>query len=133
MQQIKIVSVSVKEYDAAIEFYTQKRGFEVAEDLDFGDRRWITLSLHGDRCALALELAKSPERTRPSFGISYPSASLSKSIHWAVRDVSRRRTRPLNSSTSVKKASPRKPIVAIARSAASWCPAPQASRTTIGK
>jgi catechol 2,3-dioxygenase-like lactoylglutathione lyase family enzyme len=61
MRQVKIVSVLVKDYDASLEFYTQKLGFEVVEDAAFGDRRWITLSLPGNHCALALELAKSPE------------------------------------------------------------------------
>ena len=61
MRQVRIVSLLVKEYDAAIEFYTQKLGFEVVEDAAFGDRRWITLSLPGNQCALALELAKNPD------------------------------------------------------------------------
>jgi catechol 2,3-dioxygenase-like lactoylglutathione lyase family enzyme len=61
MREVKIVGLLVKDYDAPMQFYTQKLGFEVVEDLAFGDRRWITLSLPGDHCALALELAKSPE------------------------------------------------------------------------
>ena len=61
MRQVKIVSLLVKDYDAAIQFYTQKLGFQVAEDAAFGDRRWITLSLAGNGCALALELAKTPD------------------------------------------------------------------------
>jgi len=61
MRQVKIVSLLVKDYDAAIEFYTQELGFEVVEDTAFGDRRWITLSLPGNQCALALELAKNPD------------------------------------------------------------------------
>jgi catechol 2,3-dioxygenase-like lactoylglutathione lyase family enzyme len=60
MRQVKIVSLLVKDYDAAIQFYTQKLGFQVAEDAAFGDRRWITLSLPGNHCAIAIELAKSP-------------------------------------------------------------------------
>jgi catechol 2,3-dioxygenase-like lactoylglutathione lyase family enzyme len=61
MRQIKIVSLLVKDYDAAIAFYTQKLGFEVVEDKAFGDRRWVTLSLPGNGCSLALELAKSAQ------------------------------------------------------------------------
>ena len=61
MRQIKLVSLMVKDYDAAKEFYSQSLGFAVVEDIPFGDKRWITLSLPGDRCALALELAKTPE------------------------------------------------------------------------
>jgi catechol 2,3-dioxygenase-like lactoylglutathione lyase family enzyme len=61
MRQLKIVSLLVKDYDAAIQFYTQKLGFQVAEDAAFGDRRWITLSLPCNQCALAIELAKSSD------------------------------------------------------------------------
>jgi catechol 2,3-dioxygenase-like lactoylglutathione lyase family enzyme len=61
MRQVKIVGLLVKDYDAAIQFYTQKLGFEVVEDAAFGDRRWITLSLPGNHCAIAIELAKSPD------------------------------------------------------------------------
>jgi len=61
MRQIKIVSLLVKDYDTAVEFYTRKLGFEVVEDAAFGDRRWITLALPGNRCTLALELAKNPD------------------------------------------------------------------------
>jgi catechol 2,3-dioxygenase-like lactoylglutathione lyase family enzyme len=61
MTQVKIVSLLVKDYDAAIQFYTQKLGFEVMEDAAFGERRWITLSLPGNRCAIALELANTPD------------------------------------------------------------------------
>jgi catechol 2,3-dioxygenase-like lactoylglutathione lyase family enzyme len=61
MRDMKIVSLLVKDYDAAMQFYSQKLGFEVIEDAPFGDRRWITLSLPGSRSALALELAKTPD------------------------------------------------------------------------
>ena len=61
MKDVKIVSVLVKDYDAAIQFYEQKLGFELVEDKAFGDRRWVTLSLPGNGCSLALELAKSAE------------------------------------------------------------------------
>ena len=61
MRSVKIVSLLVKDYDAAIEFYTQKIAFELAEDQPFGDRRWLTLSLPDKSCLLALELARTPE------------------------------------------------------------------------
>jgi len=61
MKQLKIVTLLVKDYDAAIAFYTEKLGFTLLEDKPFGDGRWVTLSLPGDSCALALELAKTPE------------------------------------------------------------------------
>jgi catechol 2,3-dioxygenase-like lactoylglutathione lyase family enzyme len=55
------VTLLVREYDAAIQFYTQKLGFKGVEDAAMGRRRWITLSLPGDRCSLALDLATSTE------------------------------------------------------------------------
>jgi catechol 2,3-dioxygenase-like lactoylglutathione lyase family enzyme len=58
MIKLKLVSLLVKDYDAAIQFYTEKLGFEVAEDAALGDDRWVTLSLPGQRdVALALHLA----------------------------------------------------------------------------
>ena len=61
MRQVKIVGLLVKDYDAAINFYTQKLGFRLVEDQAFEDRRWITLAPPGNGCALALEMAKEPE------------------------------------------------------------------------
>ena len=45
MDKLKLFSLVVRDYDATIQFYTQKLGFEVAEDAAFGDNRWITLKL----------------------------------------------------------------------------------------
>jgi catechol 2,3-dioxygenase-like lactoylglutathione lyase family enzyme len=58
MTRLKLITLLVNDYDAAIEFYTQKLGFEVAEDAAVGDDRWVTLSLPGQRdVALALHPA----------------------------------------------------------------------------
>jgi catechol 2,3-dioxygenase-like lactoylglutathione lyase family enzyme len=62
MNKIKIFGLLVNDYDAAIQFYTQKLGFEVVEDVSFGEDRWITLSFPGDHgVALSLQLAKTAE------------------------------------------------------------------------
>ena len=61
MRQVKILSLLVKDYDAAIQFYTHKLGFQVVEDAAIGQRCWIPLLLPGNGCALLLELATSPE------------------------------------------------------------------------
>ena len=62
MDQLKLFSVVVKDYDATIQFYTQKLGFEVAEDAAFGDNRWITLKLPNTPDSnLSLALAKTDE------------------------------------------------------------------------
>ena len=60
MNKLNLIGVIVKDYDAAIEFYTHKLGFEVAEDAAFADQRWITLKLRNTPdSALNLALAKS--------------------------------------------------------------------------
>ena len=44
-QQIGIVTVVVENYDDAIEFYTQKLQFTLAEDTDLGGgKRWVQVS-----------------------------------------------------------------------------------------
>ncbi|HEV8485850.1 MAG TPA: VOC family protein [Blastocatellia bacterium] len=62
MKQMSLVSLLVKDYDETIEFYTNKLGFVVAEDLPFGEKRWVTLKLP-DNCesAIALGLAETNE------------------------------------------------------------------------
>jgi catechol 2,3-dioxygenase-like lactoylglutathione lyase family enzyme len=59
MAKLKLITLLVNDYDAAIQFYTQKLGFEVAEDAAVGEEeRWVTLSLPGQQdVALALHLA----------------------------------------------------------------------------
>ncbi len=62
MNKVKIVSVLVHDQDAAIEFYTQRHGFELREDKSFGESRWVTISLPKNHdLTLALELAKNPD------------------------------------------------------------------------
>lgn len=62
MNKLNLVSLLVEDYDAAIQFYSQKLGFEVAEDMAFGDERWVTLSLPNNRdVAIALHVAKTSD------------------------------------------------------------------------
>ena len=50
----------VKSYDEAIDFYTKKLGFVVAEDIPMGDDRWVTITLPGNRDSIiTLHEAKS--------------------------------------------------------------------------
>jgi len=45
MQNIASVALVVKNYDEAIAFYTQKVGFELIEDTDFGNgKRWVVVA-----------------------------------------------------------------------------------------
>jgi catechol 2,3-dioxygenase-like lactoylglutathione lyase family enzyme len=58
--RISLLNLLVKNHDLAIEFYTRKLGFVVAEDLPFGPKRWVTLRLPDDQGpAIALNLAES--------------------------------------------------------------------------
>lgn len=44
-QSISNVALLVREYDEAIDFYTKKLGFELAEDTDLGGgKRWVRVS-----------------------------------------------------------------------------------------
>lgn len=62
MDKLKLFCVVVKDYDETIQFYTDKLGFEVAEDAAFGDNRWITLKLPNTPDSnVSLALAKTDE------------------------------------------------------------------------
>ena len=61
MKRLSLLSVYVKDQDAAIEFY-KKLGFTVAEDVPFGTQRWVTLRLPDDEVvSLTLNVAETPE------------------------------------------------------------------------
>jgi catechol 2,3-dioxygenase-like lactoylglutathione lyase family enzyme len=62
MNKVQIISLLVLDQDAAIEFYTNKLGFELREDKPFGESRWVTIGLPNHQgLALALELATAAE------------------------------------------------------------------------
>src|SRR5262245_10688749 len=79
MKRLSLFSVYVTNQDAAIEFYTSKLGFTVAEDVPFGAQRWVTLRLPQDEVvSIALNLAMTDEDralvgkqggSQPFFGI----------------------------------------------------------------
>ena len=59
---MSVVGVFVRDYDAAIEFYTGKLGFVLAEDVPFGSQRWVTLRLPDDEVvSISLKLAQAQE------------------------------------------------------------------------
>jgi catechol 2,3-dioxygenase-like lactoylglutathione lyase family enzyme len=58
-QLIANVTLIVKEYDEAIQFYTQKLGFKLLKDIPLeGDKRWVLVSPKGSK-GTALLLAKA--------------------------------------------------------------------------
>jgi catechol 2,3-dioxygenase-like lactoylglutathione lyase family enzyme len=56
IRAIDIVTIPVRDQDAALKFYTEKLGFKVATNQDFGDgkQRWIELLIPGAESRLAL-------------------------------------------------------------------------------
>ena len=61
-QHIGNIALVVKDYDEAIEFYTQKLNFELVEDTDLGDsKRWVLISPPNSNGASSNET--NPSRT----------------------------------------------------------------------
>ena len=55
-----ISSIFVLDRDEALTFYTEVLGLEVAEDMDFGPMRWLTVRVPGDEKAILLEKPGAP-------------------------------------------------------------------------
>jgi predicted enzyme related to lactoylglutathione lyase len=52
---IKFISIPVRDYDRALEFYTQKLGFKVTTDQRFGESsRWIEMKVPRGETGIAL-------------------------------------------------------------------------------
>jgi len=63
MKQITLVKLFVRDQDEALEFYTTKLGFEVAEDNRLGGYRWLLVRLPDNKeLCLNLEGAKTGEQ-----------------------------------------------------------------------
>jgi uncharacterized glyoxalase superfamily protein PhnB len=61
MLRVSLLTVLVNDQDVAMAFYRDRLGFVVAEDLPFGDQRWVTLRAPDDSTlSISLNLAKSP-------------------------------------------------------------------------
>ena len=55
-----IAGILVKSFDEALDFYTKKLGFVVAEDFPMGTDRWLTITVPGNQdCVLALHEARN--------------------------------------------------------------------------
>jgi catechol 2,3-dioxygenase-like lactoylglutathione lyase family enzyme len=68
VNRISLVTVLVDDQDRAIEFYTRLLGFAVAEDVPFGQKRWVTLRRPDDTgVSLTLNLAET-ETDRAAVG-----------------------------------------------------------------
>jgi catechol 2,3-dioxygenase-like lactoylglutathione lyase family enzyme len=62
-QQLSLVSLIVRDYDEAIEFYTEKLGFTLVEDTNMGDKRWVVVKPKGcSGSAILLAKAKDADQ-----------------------------------------------------------------------
>jgi catechol 2,3-dioxygenase-like lactoylglutathione lyase family enzyme len=63
IQAIAAVALVVPDYEAAIDFYVRVMGFDLAEDLDQGRKRWVRVSPKGGHGA-SLILARAEGKTQ---------------------------------------------------------------------
>ncbi len=61
--RISALALVVPDYDAAIAFYVGKLGFRLAEDIDQGHKRWVTVEPPGGGAQLVLARAEGPTQT----------------------------------------------------------------------
>ena len=63
MKRVTLVKLFVNNHDQALEFYTKKLGFEVAEDSMMGDYRWLLVRLPDNKeFCINLDVAKTGEQ-----------------------------------------------------------------------
>ena len=59
-QRLGAVALIVPDYQAGLDFYVGKLGFNLIEDVDQGRKRWVTVAPPGGGCALVLARADIP-------------------------------------------------------------------------
>ena len=62
MRKIATVALVVPEYEAGLDFYVGKLGFDLLEDVDQGTKRWIRVAPPGGGAALLLARAEGAEQ-----------------------------------------------------------------------
>src|SRR4030095_786938 len=63
MKRVTLVKVLVSDQDEALQFYTNKLGFEVAEDSKLGDYRWLLVRLpDNEEFCINLDAARTDEQ-----------------------------------------------------------------------
>jgi lactoylglutathione lyase len=63
VKRVTLVKVLVNNLDEALEFYTKRLGFEVAEDSTLGDYRWLLVRLPDNKeFGINLDVAKTSEQ-----------------------------------------------------------------------
>jgi catechol 2,3-dioxygenase-like lactoylglutathione lyase family enzyme len=58
MMELALISLIVRDYDEAIDWYTRILGFRLAQDDDYGEKRWVVIETDGGS-ALLLAQAKN--------------------------------------------------------------------------
>jgi catechol 2,3-dioxygenase-like lactoylglutathione lyase family enzyme len=67
-RKIVHIAIVVRDYDEAIEFYTQKLGFTLLEDTVLTEtKRWVLVAPEKDDLGCALLLAKAANETQENF------------------------------------------------------------------
>ncbi|MDC6364483.1 MULTISPECIES: VOC family protein [Flavobacteriaceae] len=62
-KSIAHITLVVRDYDEAIEFYTQKLNFKLVQDVDLGNgKRWVLVAPKTSECALLLGKAANEEQ-----------------------------------------------------------------------
>ena len=63
MKRVTLVKLFVHNQDEALEFYTRKLGFEVAEDNKMGDYRWLLMRLPDNKeFCINLDVARTDDQ-----------------------------------------------------------------------
>jgi catechol 2,3-dioxygenase-like lactoylglutathione lyase family enzyme len=63
MKRVTLVKLLVSDQDEALEFYTTKLGFEVAEDSKLGDYRWLLVRMPDNKeFCINLDAARTDEQ-----------------------------------------------------------------------
>jgi len=87
ISHVKHVTIPVKDQNKALKFYTEKLGFEVAVDVDFGEQRWIELKIPGGETMIVLH---TPEGHEDRIGTFSPVIFSSKDIKKTYEDLKKR-------------------------------------------
>ncbi|MDZ7899694.1 MAG: VOC family protein [Arcicella sp.] len=67
-RKIAHIAIIVRDYDEAIEFYTQKLGFTLLDDTVLSEtKRWVLVTPEKDSSGCALPLAKAANETQENF------------------------------------------------------------------
>jgi len=78
-RSISLVTLVVREYDPAIQFFVKTLGFSLIEDTELGDgKRWVVVAAGASGASLLLARSKirrkrKPLDTRPVEGLAFSS------------------------------------------------------------